>query len=228
MELKFDSRRDVVTAFETRFYLFQVHDAERMNADLRDLILERERTEPGVRRSNVGGWHSRDDLFEWDHRAVTALATIADAAIRAVVPLMIGGQCTFDFTFRGWANVSRRGAYNQQHTHPGRQVSAVYYVASGSPPTDDLPESGVFQFLDPRRHAEMSALPGEAVGRGVSVRPRDGRLILFPSWLYHQVNPYFGEGERISISFNAHVTNLERTAQSAATKPVEGAADGGA
>lgn len=213
MELRFDSRRDMVTAFETRFYVFHVDDSERMNADLRELVLEHERTESGVRRSNIGGWHSRDDLFEWDHRAIGALRTIADAAVRAVVPLMVGGACTFDFSLRGWANLSRYGAYNKQHTHPGCQVSAVYYVASGTPPGPETPESGVFQFLDPRTHAEMSALPGETVGRGVSVQPLDGRLILFPSWLYHQVNPYFGEGERISISFNAHVTNLSLTGE---------------
>lgn len=118
MELRFDSRRDMVTAFETRFYVFHVDDSERMNADLRDLVLEHERTDSGVRRSNIGGWHSRDDLFEWEHRAIGALRTIANTAVRAMVPLMVRGACTFDFSLRGWANLSRFGAYNKQHT-PG-------------------------------------------------------------------------------------------------------------
>jgi len=55
----------------------------------------------------------------------------------------------------------------------------------------------------------------------VNVQPLDGRLILFPSWLYHQVNPYFGEGERISISFNAHVTNLKLTGEPVGATRVE-------
>jgi uncharacterized protein (TIGR02466 family) len=132
-------------------------------------------------------------------------------AVQAVVPLMIGGDCDFQVTLAGWANVSRTGAYNKRHTHPGCQVSAVYYVEAGSPPTEDAPESGTFEFIDPRPHAEMSALPGEAIGRPMTIQPLNGRMILFPSWLYHQVNPYLGEAERISISFNAHVSNLVRS-----------------
>ena len=57
----------------------------------------------------------------------------------------------------------------------------------------------------------MSALPGETVGRPLAIQPLNGRMVLFPSWLYHQVNPYHGEAERISISFNAHISNLQRT-----------------
>ncbi|MBL6600086.1 MAG: 2OG-Fe(II) oxygenase family protein [Alphaproteobacteria bacterium] len=211
MELKFDSRTDMVNAFATPFFLFQLDDSERLNAALKALILDKERSNPGVRRSNIGGWHSEDDLFSWNDRAIDALRQAALGAVQAVVPLMIGGDCDFQVTLAGWANVSRTGAYNKRHTHPGCQVSAVYYVEAGSPPTEDAPESGTFEFIDPRPHAEMSALPGEAIGRPMTIQPLNGRMILFPSWLYHQVNPYLGEAERISISFNAHVSNLVRS-----------------
>jgi hypothetical protein len=36
-------------------------------------------------------------------------------------------------------------------------------------------------------------------------------MVLFPSWLYHQVKLYQGEAEQVSISFNAHISNLVRT-----------------
>lgn len=211
MELKFDSRTDMVNAFATPFFLFQLDESERLNAALKELILDRERTNPGVRRSNIGGWHSEDDLFSWSDRAIDALRQAALGAVRTVVPLMIGSSCDFQVHLAGWANVSRKGAYNKRHTHPGCQVSAVYYVEAGSPPTEDAPESGTFEFIDPRPHAEMSALPGEAIGRPMTIQPLNGRMILFPSWLYHQVNPYHGEAERISISFNAHISNLVRS-----------------
>lgn len=211
MELKFDSRTDMVTAFATQFFLFQLDESERLNEALKTLILAKESEDPGVRRSNIGGWHSDDDLFAWPDPAVSALQEAALGAVQAVVPLMVGGSCDFQARLAGWANVSRAGAYNKRHTHPGCQVSAVYYVEAGTPPTDEAPESGTFEFIDPRSHAEMSALPGEDVGRTVALQPLNGRMVLFPSWLYHQVNPYHGEAERISISFNAHVSNLVRT-----------------
>jgi uncharacterized protein (TIGR02466 family) len=211
MELKFDSRTDTVTAFATQFYLFEIDGSERLNEALKALILAKELEQPGVRRSNIGGWHSDDDLFSWPDRAVEVLQEAALGAIKAVVPLMVGGSCEFQTRLAAWANVSRSGAYNKRHTHPNCQVSAVYYVEAGTPPNEDAPENGTFEFLDPRSHAEMSALPGEAVGRSTTIKPLNGRMVLFPSWLYHQVNPYHGEAERISISFNAHISNLQRT-----------------
>jgi hypothetical protein len=36
----------------------------------------------------------------------------------------------------------------------------------------------------------------------VIFRAEAGMMVLFPSWLYHFVNPFFGDGERISIAFN--------------------------
>lgn len=211
MELKFDSRTDMVTAFPTQFFIFQVDESERFNDALKDQILTKERDDPGVRRSNIGGWHSDDDLFNWPGRATEALREIALGAVKTVVPLMVGGDCDFGARLAGWANVSRYGAYNKRHNHPGCQISAVYYVDAGSPPAPDVPESGTFEFLDPRLHAEMSAMPGENVGRNMTIQPLNGRMVLFPSWLYHQVNPYYGEAERISISFNAHISDLKRT-----------------
>jgi hypothetical protein len=76
-------------------------------------------------------------------------------ALQTVVPLMIGRSCDFQVGLVGYANVSRKGAYNKRHTHPGCQVSAVYYVEAGTPPSEEEPESGTFKSIDPKSHAEM-------------------------------------------------------------------------
>jgi hypothetical protein len=55
MELKFDSRTDMVTAFATQFYLFEIDGSERLNEALKALIFAKELEKPGVRRSNIGG-----------------------------------------------------------------------------------------------------------------------------------------------------------------------------
>jgi hypothetical protein len=47
--------------------------------------------------------------------------------------------------------------------------------------------------------------PGDPYGEPFRVRPRAGLLVVFPSWLYHWVHPYSGQGPRIAISFNATV-----------------------
>jgi uncharacterized protein (TIGR02466 family) len=40
---------------------------------------------------------------------------------------------------------------------------------------------------------------------GERVRPKSGRMVMFPSWVMHQVRPYRGTAERISIAFNLTV-----------------------
>jgi uncharacterized protein (TIGR02466 family) len=43
---------------------------------------------------------------------------------------------------------------------------------------------------------------GLSVGANETVRPKSGRLVMFPAWLLHQVRPYRGTAQRISIAFN--------------------------
>jgi uncharacterized protein (TIGR02466 family) len=43
---------------------------------------------------------------------------------------------------------------------------------------------------------------GLSVGANETVRPKAGRLVMFPAWLLHQVRPYRGKAQRISIAFN--------------------------
>jgi uncharacterized protein (TIGR02466 family) len=46
-------------------------------------------------------------------------------------------------------------------------------------------------------------MPGGLTGGATErIRPKAGRLVMFPSWMIHQVRPYRGTAERISIAFN--------------------------
>lgn len=216
MELKFDSRTDVIPAFATPVYMFKIDGAEPLNEALKEAILRRERDDPGLARSNIGGWHSGDDFFSWEDRGVDALKQCVLRAVETVVPMMVQSTCTFQTRLGAWANVLRYGGYNKRHSHPDSQLSMVYYVEVGDPPSQESPESGVFELLDPRVHAEMAALPGDPLGRSLMISPQNGQITVFPSWMYHQVNPYYGEGERISVAINAHITNLQRQAPATA------------
>jgi hypothetical protein len=70
-------------------------------------------------------------------------------------------------------------------------------------------KGGEIVFRDPRGPVvAMYETPGIELpwvgnGSGIPFTPATGHLILFPSWLEHRVEPFEGEGERISIAFNA-------------------------
>jgi uncharacterized protein (TIGR02466 family) len=108
-----------------------------------------------------------------------------------------------------WANVNKSGHGNEFHSHPGSFWSGVYYVDDGGIAANPS-LGGELEFMDPRGPGPAMyapqlafALPGGlSVGANEVVHPRTGRLVMFPAWLLHQVRPYRGGAERISIAFN--------------------------
>ena len=197
---------DVLLAFPTPILRRQIPGAEAVNPALRRLVLERRDGDQGQRRSNAGDWHSREDLLTWQAPEIGQL----DRWIRAGVAdiTAAGGKAPPQSVKVGqvvaWANVNSRGDYNKVHDHPGFDWSGVYYVDAGSPPAAGT-ESGTIEFLDPRAGAGSKQIPGYDPGPKLKYQPRNGMMLIFPSWLWHLVQPYFGPAERISIAFNARV-----------------------
>jgi len=106
------------------------------------------------------------------------------------------------FRIISWINCSPANSHNTAHVHPGFEISGVFYIAVP-------PESGLIVFRDPRPQSEMSLLSNKAskvfsaLSPRVPLSPEPGDLILFPSWLMHQVEPGSGQqGLRISMALN--------------------------
>lgn len=205
--------KQVAFTFPTLVGRFQAaaDEAVAVNAELKRLVLEAERTTPSDTHANAGGWHSRPDLFDWPAAAVATLRgwvlEAVDHMIRSTLDYMraTGMTKTFHGQVRltGWANVSRKHNYHRLHNHPGHSWSGVYYVTDGGLPDPIHPLSGTLELIDPRPFTEMTPTPGDPYGQRIVIRPQAGLMMLFPSFLYHLVNQYAGDGERISIAFNA-------------------------
>lgn len=99
-----------------------------------------------------------------------------------------------------WVNVLDGKGGHAGHIHPHSVVSGTLYVA--------LPAgSRGLQLEDPRLGLMMAAPPlrddaPEMLQRFVEVTPEPGTVLLWESWLRHEVPPGSGSGKRISISFN--------------------------
>jgi uncharacterized protein (TIGR02466 family) len=186
--------------FPTSVWGFDHPDPGPLNAVLLRLILAERAADPAglADRSTVMGWHSKDDLHTrpgFGPLASFIKAGVAEAVrflkwdLRRATPML--ATC--------WANVSGRGASNVVHTHPHCFLSGVYYVQGG-------PTSGHLFFLDPRPAAVMIAPPVTAYTpwtyQQVRYEPRPGRMLLFPSWLQHGVEPNRGDTDLVCVSFN--------------------------
>jgi hypothetical protein len=92
------------------------------------------------------------------------------------------------------------------HNHPMASWSGVYCVDNGY---DGEAQTGELVFLHPAASANMfldlsvANLPLPWGNRPKSYLLRPGQLVLFPSWMLHQVLPYHGPRERITVAFNA-------------------------
>ncbi len=194
--------RSVAQAYATPIGRFRLSESAALNQGLRRIILEREAAQPSDDFANVGGWHSKMDLWEWPHPEIQQLKPQILEAARHMMAVAAGGQLPAGrVAVRAWANVSRRGNYHRLHNHPNAAWSGVYYVdAGGSAP--EQPLSGVLELCDPRPFTEMIHAPGDPYGKRAVFPAEAGTMVLFPSWLYHFVNPFVGDGQRISIAFN--------------------------
>lgn len=99
-----------------------------------------------------------------------------------------------------WVNIMPRGVAHGLHLHPLATISGTYYVQvpRGSPG---------LKFEDPRLDRFMASPPRKADCRRsnrpwVTVEASPGQLVMFESWLRHEVLPNGVDAERISISFN--------------------------
>lgn len=99
-----------------------------------------------------------------------------------------------------WVNILKPGGGHSGHIHPHSIISGTVYV--------EVPEgAGAIRFEDPRLPMLMHAPPRsahapEAQRNFVHVEPQAGTLLLWESWLRHEVLTSTAKAERISISFN--------------------------
>ncbi len=99
-----------------------------------------------------------------------------------------------------WVNLLKAGGHHSAHIHPHSILSGTFYV--------EAPEgSGAIRFEDPRLGLMMAApvrredAPQE-LRQFANVLPRAGMLLMWESWLRHEVLLGTAKHDRLSISFN--------------------------
>ena len=190
-------------------------DSQALIAPLRQAILARRASHPGIARSNILGWHSDTQMLDWGGEATALLARTAIETCARFTHDMgrrPDGEPRFEFGMDMWANISPADASNQMHAHPSSLWSAVFYVDDGGDP-----DGGELVMLDPRFPMNRMTAGDVALGdrpadgaplSQVHIRPEAGKLVIFPSWLMHAVRPHKGAGERISIAMNIPVRQV--------------------
>ena len=191
--------------------------AESLNAALKALLLEREalgdqyaNPNPSLKQ-HAGVFESDFVLFSWPEDCVQKLRlfcwTALGRAIQELNGYSVEDMARLEIFSHTWFHVTRYGGFTILHTHPMASWSGVYCVDTGETP-EDRPESGVLRFHNPHHYSNYFLDAGNAKFKrpyhhgtwNIPLKP--GQLVLFPSWLQHEVLPFYGRDERITVAFN--------------------------
>lgn len=150
-------------------------------------------------------WQSRHGLH--DVPALEPLVRHVRRCVEQVLEFLHVGAAPFEITGL-WVNVAAPGGSVRMHCHPNNFLSGVYYVQVQE-------GADTINFHDPRPQTAVVRPPVTELTAyntdQVTVRVDEGTLLIFPSWLFHSVDPNRSDRVRISASFNAMFSRYAET-----------------
>lgn len=212
LRLNADPRADALADYERHVQVFDLEppdgfsDMASFNAAL-DAYLDtlhgdaREHIDQTLRR----GTQTLDPLFDGDNVLVAALRRRIEEAVRLYIAGMTGGadhplvsRRTDGFRFTGsWSSRLRDSGFHTNHIHPKGWISSCYYVALPDAVADEETRQGWIKFGEP----SFATALNRPIRR--AVQPAPGRLVLFPSYMWHGTVPFADAKNRTTIAFDA-------------------------
>ncbi len=193
--------------FPTLVYKNSVVGHQKMNADLlHDIDILKWDDEAGLRWSekNYAGGYTSYSSFADLHRRLPSFQKLEKKLNVHMREFVKSLEMDVDpkkiHMTTCWVNVMSALCHHSLHLHPLSFISGTYYVSVP-------PKSGSFKIEDPRMACFMASPPRNATcsraqKNFVSFQPREGQVLMFESWLRHEVPANLGSGNRVSVSFN--------------------------
>ena len=184
------------TLFPTYVWETQINGVD--NESILKYVYDRESKDPaGVRRSNGGGWHSHP--YEMGDVPPECFKELMDDCVD-----FVNGYCSeytgVDDLVVGnyWFITNRKYEYNSKHHHMGSFLSCAYYVKAPEKSGNirlERDDHGEYYFGD-----RVGVSPYTSIGH--FFEPKDGLLLVFPSWLLHSVEQNLSDEDRVVLSIN--------------------------
>jgi hypothetical protein len=205
----------VTPGFAVPFATGHLPACEPLNRELEALFLARETAEyrnpTPSHIPQAETFESRFNLFRWPEACVQELRRfMLDSVARTVLETSTLTPAEFArLTMHNhtWYHLTRYAGSFVAHNHPLASWSAVYCVRAGEA-LPDRPGSGLLRFFDTRPGAGSYLDAGNRSLRapfatGASeVRLEAGEIVVFPSYVIHEVSPFYGRDVRITVAAN--------------------------
>jgi tetratricopeptide (TPR) repeat protein len=206
-----DERDETLNGYDSLIRIFDLEppdgfsDMASFNAELNSWL---DRVHPPTReyleQSLRNGTQTADKLFGVGHDLVERLQRrIREAVGRYIAemkaderhPLLSRRARDFDYT-GSWSSRLRDCGFHTNHIHPEGWISSCYYVALPRAVEDTQGRQGWIKFGEPALDVSLK----EPIRR--AIQPRPGRLVLFPSYMWHGTIPFHDSEPRTTIAFD--------------------------
>jgi hypothetical protein len=161
-----------------------------------------------LEQSLKGGSQTRGYLFGQGHVLAEKLKTrISEAIARYIGEIKpdarhpFRGRASQGFRYKdSWSSRLQDCGFHVNHIHPGGWISSCYYVALPEAVKDEKEKQGWIKFGEPNFD----------VGLGIrrAIQPRPGRLVLFPSYMWHGTIPFHENTARTTVAFDVVPSGL--------------------
>ena len=198
------NQRNVYELFPDPIFHYKLENYKQINKELLNYILElQKKDKKGNNRSNRGGWHSPNFDLVNPGPPINFINSFKDF-LKHIIEDEIGWEYipNKQRVVAMWAIINKKNSYNVKHNHQNCYLSSAYYIKkpenSGDITFYDPKESKTYRFPEVEKHTNYSA-------ESVTIKPEEGDLLIFPSYLYHDVGVNLSDEERIVVSFNIDI-----------------------
>jgi hypothetical protein len=207
-----DERDEELSGYDNLVQVFDLmppegfSSMEKFNAEL-DTYLDRmhpETREP-IGQSLRGGTQTPDHVFRAGHELVDKIEQRIAETIKAYIAGLrekenhpFVARRTHSFRYAGsWSSRLKSCGFHINHIHPQGWISSCYYVAVPEATKNETDKQGWIKFGEPGLDLTLT----NSIRR--MVQPVPGRLVLFPSYMWHGTVPFHDTAARTTIAFDA-------------------------
>jgi tetratricopeptide (TPR) repeat protein len=185
---------------------FGFADMATFNAEL-DTYLDRlhPHTREHIAQSLRGGSQTVEEVFASGHRLIDLLQQRIDDAMKRYIealprdethPFLSRRKSAFAYN-GSWSSRLQDKGFHANHLHPAGWISSCYYVAVPDAAGDEEAREGWIKFGEPDIQVPLA----QPVRR--AIQPAPGRLVLFPSYMWHGTIAFRSNQARTTIAFDA-------------------------
>ena len=147
---------------------------------------------------------SKFDFFNHDVDIVKSTAYWIGDCLKKTINTIQMETIDYRINFNeSWYHITKTNGMHEPHIHPGCSWCGIYYIQSGNN------DSGYTVFENPIKSTYIDH--GNLFLNNmniVRIKPEDGMLVVFPSYLNHYQALYEGVEDRIVVAFNSTINRL--------------------